>query len=76
MAFPQSWRQFDEPEFKETLCQLSSEWVSGIRPPPRLFKNWNVTELEPKGMRKEEVMNMKKDKGKLIGICELKFFVI
>ncbi|XP_039262918.2 protein FAM227A-like [Styela clava] len=60
LAFPQSWRQFDEPAFKEMLAQVCGEWISGIPPPPRSYEKWNMAALEPDGMRKEEVIKKKK----------------
>lgn len=60
LAFPQSWRQFDEPSFKEMLAQICGEWISGIPPPPRSYEKWDYAALEPQGMRKEEVIKKKK----------------
>lgn len=60
MAYPQSWRQFDEPSFKELLARVCGEWVSGIPPPPESFEKWHTQALEPDGMRKEEVIKKKK----------------
>lgn len=60
LAFPQSWRQFDEPAFKELLTRVCGEWISGIPPPPQSYENWDYSSLELKGMRKEEVIKKKK----------------
>nr|CAB3262816.1 uncharacterized protein LOC100183672 [Phallusia mammillata] len=53
LAFPQSWRQFDEPMFKENLIFITTKWVSGIQPSPRQYEKWNYQALEPAKMRKE-----------------------
>lgn len=60
LAFPQSWRQFDETAFKELLTRVCGEWISGIPPPPLSYENWDYSSLELKGMRKEEVIKKKK----------------
>nr|NP_001157732.1 uncharacterized protein LOC100183672 [Ciona intestinalis] len=60
LAFPQSWRQFDEPTFKGNLLNIATMWVSGIQPPPRLYEKWNYSQLEPHKMRKEETMKVSK----------------
>ncbi|XP_076810530.1 protein FAM227A-like [Clavelina lepadiformis] len=64
LAFPQSWRQFDEPEFKEKLMRITNVWISGIQPSPRLYEKWNYKDLEPKKMRKEETLKNKKSSEK------------
>ena len=52
-AFPDSYKIFGDP-FKSTLTNTVYEWVSGVRPPPRLWENWQLDELEPAGFQNSE----------------------
>ena len=52
-AFPDSHQIFGEP-FKNTLTSTVYEWVSGVRPPPMLWENWQLDELEPAGFQNTE----------------------
>jgi hypothetical protein len=52
-AFPDSKKVFGNP-FKSTLTNTIYEWVSGVRPPPMLWVNWQLHELEPIGFQNSE----------------------
>ena len=52
-AFPDSYNIFGNP-FKSTLTDTIYEWISGVRPPPMLWQNWLLDELEPTGMQNSE----------------------
>lgn len=60
-AFPQSWKQFDDDEFKNLLSRITNLWISGIRPHPRSYLKWNKLQLEPNNMR--EGQSFKSDSG-------------
>ncbi|XP_078286748.1 protein FAM227A-like isoform X1 [Rhinoraja longicauda] len=44
-SFPQSWIQFDNNEFKAKVCDVVYLWFGGIRPTPRIYKDWNCDAL-------------------------------
>ncbi|XP_072127920.1 protein FAM227A-like isoform X1 [Mobula birostris] len=44
-SFPQSWIQFHNNDFKAKVCDIVYRWFGGIRPAPKIFKNWNCDAL-------------------------------
>ncbi|XP_065837107.1 protein FAM227B-like isoform X2 [Oscarella lobularis] len=46
-AFPGSRASFHTDDFKDYLANLLSEWMTGIRLPPRSWLHWNVNQLDP-----------------------------
>eukprot|EP00118_Oscarella_pearsei_P009300 m.53141 g.53141 ORF g.53141 m.53141 type:complete len:584 (+) comp34239_c0_seq32:1489-3240(+) len=46
-AFPGSRTSLHSPLFKDYLLNVLSEWITGIRPPPRSWLHWNVHSLDP-----------------------------
>ncbi|XP_059809822.1 protein FAM227A-like isoform X1 [Hypanus sabinus] len=44
-SFPQSWIQFHNNDFKAKVCDVVYRWFGGIRPTPKIFKNWNCDAL-------------------------------
>ncbi|XP_005098145.2 protein FAM227A [Aplysia californica] len=61
-AFPDSYRQFGEV-FKDELIFLVYEWMAGIRPAPRSWMSWDMSNLEPPNIKlREEMMNRKNSK--------------
>ncbi|XP_050401036.1 protein FAM227B, partial [Patella vulgata] len=55
-AFPESTPTFDE-DFKQYLVNLAHEWITGLKPVPGTYNNWNVNGLKPgvpKGTKADE----------------------
>ena len=52
-AFPDSYKIFGD-HFKTTVTNIVYEWVSGVRPPPMVWENWQLGELEPAGFQNSE----------------------
>ena len=52
-AFPDSYKIFGDP-FKSTLVNTIYEWITGVRPPPMLWENWQLDELEPAGFQNSD----------------------
>lgn len=63
LAFPQSWKQFDDENFKNLLSRSTNLWISGIRPHPRSYLKWNQTLLEPENMREGQQFKKPKPQG-------------
>ncbi|KAJ8037424.1 hypothetical protein HOLleu_18234 [Holothuria leucospilota] len=66
-AFPDSWRQF-QGDFIANICDLTSLWVVGTKPAPGSWQKWNFEKLEPKDLRKEEIMKQDSKKGNLLNL--------
>ncbi|XP_076075511.1 protein FAM227A-like isoform X3 [Mytilus galloprovincialis] len=61
-SFPDSYRQFGE-QFKEDIITLVYDWITGIKPAPRLWMKWNMSKLEPPDINiREEMINSQKKK--------------
>ncbi|CAG5124640.1 unnamed protein product [Candidula unifasciata] len=61
-CFPDSYRQFGE-HFRDDLVNLVYAWMAGIRPSPRIWLSWNMSSLEPAGVKqREDMMNRKNNK--------------
>ena len=58
-AFPQSWKQFDDDDFKNMLSRVTAMWISGVRPFPRAYLKWNQEDLEPNKMREGQAFKTK-----------------
>ncbi|XP_077863821.1 protein FAM227B-like [Saccoglossus kowalevskii] len=58
-AFPDSHQQF-EGVFKTELCDLCHEWITGVKPQPRSWKQWDTYRLQPKHMAKEKEEDLRK----------------
>jgi len=63
-CFPQSWKQFDDDEFKMLLSKMTNLWIAGIRPQPCSYLKWNKFLLEPDDMREGQRFNEKSKKTK------------
>jgi len=63
-AFPQSWKQFDDDDFKNMLSRVTAMWISGVRPFPRAYLKWNQEDLEPNKMREGQAFKTKGNKRK------------
>lgn len=61
-SFPDSYRQFGE-QFKEDTITLVYDWITGIKPAPRMWMHWNMDKLEPPDIKvREEMTNTQKKK--------------
>ncbi|XP_064619061.1 protein FAM227B-like [Lineus longissimus] len=49
-AFSESQKQFDD-DFKAKLINTTSQWISGVRPAPRVYKSWNIKRLTRKSLK-------------------------
>ncbi|XP_055518925.1 protein FAM227A-like [Leucoraja erinacea] len=54
-SFPQSLIQFDNNEFKAKVCDVVYCWFGGIRPTPRIYKNWKCDVLLPREVKEMEL---------------------
>lgn len=52
-AFPDSYKRFND-DFKSSLLDTVCEWVWGIKPPPRSWKDWQIQHLEPCGIQRSQ----------------------
>ncbi|XP_044082448.1 protein FAM227A isoform X1 [Neovison vison] len=53
-CFPQSW--FNTHEFKSSICNTVSLWISGIYPCLQSYNSWNYSELDPERFRREKLI--------------------
>nr|KAF6494839.1 family with sequence similarity 227 member A [Rousettus aegyptiacus] len=56
-CFPQSW--FDTQEFKSSICNTMSLWISGIQPCPQSYNSWDYSKLDPERFRREKLCRRK-----------------
>ncbi|XP_026335413.2 protein FAM227A [Ursus arctos] len=53
-CFPQSW--FNTHEFKSSICNTISLWISGICPSLQSYNSWDYSELDPERFRREKLI--------------------
>ncbi|XP_030874137.1 protein FAM227A, partial [Leptonychotes weddellii] len=53
-CFPQSW--FNTHEFKSSICNTMSLWISGIYPCLQSYNSWDYSELDPERFRREKLI--------------------
>ncbi|XP_072037966.1 protein FAM227A-like [Amphiura filiformis] len=58
-AFTDSHHKFDD-DFKQQIASLCSEWIAGVKAPPKAWSHWDTKKLQPRSMSKEKETDKKK----------------